>query len=139
MTTKMLHIVVLLVYARSLACSHCTLHLLLQHATPSDVPTVELKHHTHLTYIRALMYVMHWANAYAHEHTHTHTRFRLCEKTFSFVIARRKLLCSCFSRRLCFTSRGSDSLSDIAQSNTSIYFTQSHMEVWKKRERGIQY
>lgn len=71
MATKMLRMVVLLVYARSL----CIPHLLLQLATPSDVPSVEPRRHTHLKHILALMYITQCANA-----TSTHAT-RPCDKS----------------------------------------------------------
>ncbi len=92
--------VVLLVYARSL----CTPHLLLQLATPSDVPSVEPRHHTNLTRIHALMYVTQCANACAHKHTRhsslLRTWLRLKMKRFPSQMASKAMQASTLTMHL---------------------------------------
>lgn len=107
MTTKMLRMVVLLVYARSLARSLCTLHLLLQLATPSDVLSAKPQHHTHLMHT-----CIHVCNAPCQIQTPTNTHT---------LVVKRALIC-CHTEKTLYNMDLITSLSDSVQSNTSIYF-----------------
>lgn len=120
MTTKMLGVVILLVYARSLCAQ-------LQLATPSDVPTVDPQCHAHQnahTCTHVFNAMCQCQFQFIHQQLHTHTCTHI--SSFQCVIAERKnfkeIVQHGFHCGLGFPSRERDSLSDSVQSNRSFYF-----------------